>query len=1062
MKHVLSVLVLVVMSTVCGAQQVTLSNVAAYDENGVAIQTGRIFLTWPPFTDNDGNWVQSGSMTVPISGGTFTVTLTASDNAGYVYHALVMNGSAASTFQWQIPAAGATTQAAITQPPQPPVAGHVPMYNSTGKLVDSGLLPGNGNGTSLPSTCNTGTMFLVTGAVMHLYGCNSANSWYELGGTSSQPIVALSPSEGLTFGTQNPGVASSLQVTMNDTGTSYLTITGITVTGADAADFTLTNDCGTQLGSGNSCTISVTFTPQTSNAGGLITWTESAALKVAGNQPNSPTTLPLSGTGQLVNGGLVVTASQDHAQEGQTITLTANRPVNFTHSTNTVGTLAQISTTTATYTAPASIPVQSPLGGCPMFPNDSILNTDISALPIHPSSAAWLSALNNYPITAQPGWYYNTLQSAPAYWTEKFYYGAPGGSYPLLSWPNKKREMGYDTASTDAKDHHQMSMLVAPGANQCTTYETYNDVVSAAIINICQDGSSGCNSTSGDIFTPVTYGLIPGTDAAGLPQYLVLHLDEIVDNKINHPTRITMARGFIQDDTSPALWPANPGTNNGYGSTGNSLPYGAILRLRSSYSLTGMSQYAQNILHSFMQHGIIVADIGTTASIITGSDVWENLAVERAIQEALTGLKISDFDVIDQSSLMINANSYQVKSDNSYVVPVSSVSISASDRAPVQGNIYSAPATIALQGVAIGFAQNQVSMLPGSYTYNFAAKTWVTGAANQSTTWTLLSGPGSVTSGGVYTPPTTLSTPASAVLQATAATDTNISKKLYISLYPWSADGNFRIAEGGAFANVVDGNGNTWWATAGLETGILNSFANDYPAWASLSGSAEQNVYMAYSYNYGDDYLERFIVPNGNYKIRYLMGFAYNGSCNTGTNCGTYSGAGALQLGAQTQIAAHSWVEGASVGFAYGTPFDFYAPAPVNGNDLFFSIGRNNPDGAANAASVEISAIEIEPDSSAAHISIDTGKETWGPNGSSITQPLVVPSGTTAQLYAVGWYMSNAVTWSVAGGGSINSATGLYTAPATAPGSALTIRVTATSTVNGSLTATATLTVPAA
>ena len=522
-----------------------------------------------------------------------------------------------------------------------------------------------------------------------------------------------------------------------------------------------------------------------------------------------------------------------------------------------------------------------------------------------------------------------------------------------------------------------------------------------------------------------------------------------------------MAQGYIQDGSSAALWPANPGTNNGYGSNSNSLPYGAILRLRSSYSLTGMSQYAQNILNSFMLHGIIVADIGTTASIITGSDVWENLAVEKAVQEALTGLKISDFDVIDQSALMVSRNSYQVKSDNGYVVPVSSVAITATDSAPVQGTVYSAPATVALQGVAIGFAQNQASMLPGNYSYNFAAKSWVTGTPNQSTMWTLLAGPGSMTANGVYTPPQTLSVPATAVLQATAAADTNISKKLYISLYPWSADGNFRIAEGGAFGNVVDGTSNIWWANAGLETGILNSFAGDYPAWATLTGNPEQNVYMAYSYNYGDDYMERFIVPNGNYKIRYLMGFAYNGSCNTGTGCGTYLEAGALQIGAQSQIAAHNWIEGASVGLAYATPFDFYAPAPVTGNDLFFSIGRNNPDGGTNAASVEISAIEIEPDSSAAHISIDTGRETWGPTGGSITQPLIVASGTVAQLYAVGWYMGNAVVWSVSGGGSINSSTGLYTAPATAPSSALTITVMATSAVNSLLTATTTLTVPA-
>ena len=102
----------------------------------------------------------------------------------------------------------------------------------------------------------------------------------------------------------------------------------------------------------------------------------------------------------------------------------------------------------------------------------------------------------------------------------------------------------------------------------------------------------GCNASSGDDYDPTTYGVVAGTDAAGLPQYLTLRLDEIKNNAIHHPSRFTLARGYIQsaDSGTPNLWPAT-GTN-GWGSP-SALPFGARLRLNPDYDVTGKSGYAQ-------------------------------------------------------------------------------------------------------------------------------------------------------------------------------------------------------------------------------------------------------------------------------------------------------------------------------------------------------------------------------------------------------------------------------------------------------------------------------------
>jgi hypothetical protein len=102
--------------------------------------------------------------------------------------------------------------------------------------------------------------------------------------------VAVSPGS-LSFGSQTVGVASNPQnVTLTNDQNGVLNITSITFTGTNPGDFSQTNNCGTSLNAGASCTISVTFTPGGSGS-------RSALLNVNDNAPNTPQTAALSGTG---------------------------------------------------------------------------------------------------------------------------------------------------------------------------------------------------------------------------------------------------------------------------------------------------------------------------------------------------------------------------------------------------------------------------------------------------------------------------------------------------------------------------------------------------------------------------------------------------------------------------------------------------------------------------------------------------------------------------------------------------------------------------------------------
>lgn len=116
-----------------------------------------------------------------------------------------------------------------------------------------------------------------------------------LSGTGTAAGVSLTPSS-LTFAGQNPGTpASSPQtVTLQNTGNGALTISSISITGADAADFSRTDNCpqgpGATLNAGSACSIAVTFAPTTTGA-------RSASLSVADNAAPSPQTVSLSGLG---------------------------------------------------------------------------------------------------------------------------------------------------------------------------------------------------------------------------------------------------------------------------------------------------------------------------------------------------------------------------------------------------------------------------------------------------------------------------------------------------------------------------------------------------------------------------------------------------------------------------------------------------------------------------------------------------------------------------------------------------------------------------------------------
>jgi hypothetical protein len=106
--------------------------------------------------------------------------------------------------------------------------------------------------------------------------------------------TTISPAS-LSFPTQVLGTTSAPQVvTLTNGAPNSLTITSIGVGGTDGPDYAQTNNCGTAVSGGGSCTINVTFTPKGIN-------NRPATLTVADNAPGGSQTVALTGVGTIAS-----------------------------------------------------------------------------------------------------------------------------------------------------------------------------------------------------------------------------------------------------------------------------------------------------------------------------------------------------------------------------------------------------------------------------------------------------------------------------------------------------------------------------------------------------------------------------------------------------------------------------------------------------------------------------------------------------------------------------------------------------------------------------------------
>jgi hypothetical protein len=154
-----------------------------------------------------------------------------------------------------------------------------------GVVLSTAALDGAGDATFSTGTLSEGphTLLASYGGDTNFLPSTSNPRTFVIKNPGTLTLSATS----LTFSNQDVTTSSTPQeITLSDTGTGTVNLTGITQTG----DFSQTNTCGTTIAPGGTCVISVVFSP--TQIGSLA-----GAINIADDAPGSPQVIALAGTG---------------------------------------------------------------------------------------------------------------------------------------------------------------------------------------------------------------------------------------------------------------------------------------------------------------------------------------------------------------------------------------------------------------------------------------------------------------------------------------------------------------------------------------------------------------------------------------------------------------------------------------------------------------------------------------------------------------------------------------------------------------------------------------------
>ena len=350
---------------------------------------------------------------------------------------------------------------------------------------------------------------------------------------------------------------------------------------------------------------------------------------------------------------------------------------------------------TATATVIINVAADNTLGGCDIFPADSIFRQRVDSLPVDTSPAApiysgyqsshlrvffgsevsldypdpdgipFFRVPYNQPLVQMTFTLYGDESDAPYGWISDYV-----TTYPFPA------NAPVEGSAYSGGDMHVLILQTAGGGQPCKLWEVWQGDLQWRQTWSSSNGAYwdlGSNNLR-------TNGYTSG-DAAGLPiMPYTVNYDEVASGTVNHAIRFTvnhMLNGYV--------WPARHAAGTGHCNNadgpipaGSELsqstpplsctmtgPSGQIYRLTSAAYATASATCPANthpqanaIIKAMRQYGIILADNGQTGGLIgTPDSRWDTDDLS-----CLTNIILAQFEPVNVSSLRISADSGATKS----------------------------------------------------------------------------------------------------------------------------------------------------------------------------------------------------------------------------------------------------------------------------------------------------------------------------------------------------------------------------------------------------------------
>lgn len=292
----------------------------------------------------------------------------------------------------------------------------------------------------------------------------------------------------------------------------------------------------------------------------------------------------------------------------------------------------------------------------PMFPPDNVWNVAIDNLPVDASSNAYVSTIGAAkPAHPDFGTVYNGAPNGIPYLVVpgntprvpvSFVYAdeSDPGPYPIP--PNAPIEGG-----PQANGDRHVLIIDRDGAKLYELFAAYPNPDGS-----WQAGSGAVFDLTSDALRPATW---TSADAAGLPILPgLVRYEEVAAGAIDHALRFTAPQ-----TRNAYIWPARHQASSLSGT--NYPPMGQRFRLKASVDISPFGPNVQIILRALKKYGMFLADNGSSWYLSGAPDPrWDDTELHQLAQ-----LHGSDFEAVDESSLMVDPNSGKTGTPTGPVMP---------------------------------------------------------------------------------------------------------------------------------------------------------------------------------------------------------------------------------------------------------------------------------------------------------------------------------------------------------------------------------------------------------